>query len=530
MQFPAYGQLNTFQEGDVLSADKMNENFQHLEQQFRGARSIKVDCAAGEKINDAIENGFSDINVSGTCTENLLYEVWPLIVNDGDPNFRDNTKLAPRYLKITGADSTAKIQDATSQAESTIYMNSGTTLLLDNITISGGLYGISVTRNSNLLMSGVTIENFNEMGVRLSDNAWLGVDDGGIIINGDGSRSGIVLGSGPTAWIHRFSISGVQIGLEAGAGSTVLTGGYTISASDVGLRIIDSQFLQYGGSGRDGKITGTSGAAVWVFQGIFNVWDPGALELHDLIGGRGIDLWESKASINNLKLLAFDNTGSGWNPALQLSGGSSAYINGAVISGSTDGALVSISDGSITKIENSTLTVGSASNAIDAYGSTRIVLRNSNISGSVTDNLVNIDQGSTAQIKNSSSISGSVGGALVSTSHGSSSDIRDSTFTLNSGNRALAVQQSSNLEMWNSTLSGTATEELVDVRRLSNAIIRNESKLSQSGSDTPDVRVSNLSFLSVWSDSSINSVDCHMKGTVSADEGTVTTLSSSCTE
>ena len=38
---------NTFSEGDVLSAEKMNENFQYLEQQFRMALATTADCAAG---------------------------------------------------------------------------------------------------------------------------------------------------------------------------------------------------------------------------------------------------------------------------------------------------------------------------------------------------------------------------------------------------------------------------------------------------------------------------------------------------
>ena len=33
----AYAQLNTFIEGDMISAEQMNENFEYLEQQFRGA-------------------------------------------------------------------------------------------------------------------------------------------------------------------------------------------------------------------------------------------------------------------------------------------------------------------------------------------------------------------------------------------------------------------------------------------------------------------------------------------------------------
>ena len=99
----AYAQLNTFSDGDTISAEKMNQNFQHLEQQFRGTRATTVNCAAGGKIGDAISNGYTNITVSGTCTENLLFfEEW------GDNTFA----LAPRYLKLTGADSTAKIVDA----------------------------------------------------------------------------------------------------------------------------------------------------------------------------------------------------------------------------------------------------------------------------------------------------------------------------------------------------------------------------------------------------------------------------------
>ena len=53
----SYAQLNTFKEGDVISAEQMNENFQYLEQQFRGARATTVNCDDGETINGAIENG-----------------------------------------------------------------------------------------------------------------------------------------------------------------------------------------------------------------------------------------------------------------------------------------------------------------------------------------------------------------------------------------------------------------------------------------------------------------------------------------
>ena len=64
-----------------------------------------------------------------------------------------------------------------------------------------------------------------------------------------------------------------------------------------------------------------------------------------------------QGNISNLKMTDFDNTGSSWNSALNISPGSSIYVSSAEISGSTDGVLVNISDGSITEIEDSTLTI-----------------------------------------------------------------------------------------------------------------------------------------------------------------------------
>jgi pectate lyase len=202
----------------------------------------------------------------------------------------------------------------------------------------------------------------------------------------------------------------------------------------------------------------------------------------------------------------------------------------STISGSATDNLVEIWDGSSAEIRDSTLTAGSAGSAIQASGSSRLEFRNSSISGSATDSLVETLDGSSAEIRDSTISGSATEGALIKVAEGSSGQIRDATLTLDSGQNAVSVADSSDLTIRSSTISGTATDALVDVRRVSNLIIRNESTLSQTGSETPDVSVSNLSLLSVWSDSSINSVDCYAKGTVSADEGTVTDLATSCTE
>ena len=214
--------------------------------------------------------------------------------------------------------------------------------------------------------------------------------------------------------------------------------------------------------------------------------------------------------------------------------------------------MIGIYDGSLVGIENSTIMATSASGGLELGGSSRLEFRNSKISGSVTDNLAGVSEGSSAKIEDSSTltitsaeqglrvsdssrlnfrdstISGTVVGALISVDAGSSAEVRDATLTFESGAQAVSVKSSSYLKIRSSTISGTATKELVDVRRVPHLII-DGSTLSQTASDTPDVRVSKLSFLSVFDDSSINSVDCHMKGTVDTDVS-ITDLDTGCTD
>ena len=544
----AYAQLNTFSEGDVISAEQMNENFQYLEQQFRGARAKTVDCDDGETINEAIEKGYTNITVSGTCTENLLYTVWR---DNANEDRLPNNTLAPRYLKISGASIDSKIMDASANTESTISVNSGTTLFLQNITISGGVYGVAAVRNSNLLLSGVKIENFTARGIRVSDSSYLGIDIGGVTIVGSGTGSGLVVETGSSAWFNTATISGVETGIEAIFGSTILTGGYIISASVNGIMLNNSRFMQYGGTGDipadgwTGKITGTSDVAVLVYQGVFDVWDPGALELHDLIGGRGIDLRQSKASINNLKLLNFNNTGSGWNPAIHIGNGSSVNFHNAEISGSTDGQLINIEDGATVSFEKLTLTGESTENdLIGIRRNSHMNFRNSTISGTATNSLISISDSSSAQVRDSSftlsadvtaigltsssnlrlensSITGDGNKTLVSIHHGSYGEIRDTT--LIGGTQNVIDVDQSRLSLRDSSISNKGGDSLLFIHQGSSGIVRDSSltsaseigidvdsgelnfRNSQLAASDRGMRLYQNTFAAIWDGSSVSS-------------------------
>ena len=571
----SYGQLNVFSEGDVVSAEEMNENFQQLEQQFRGTRTTTVNCAAGEKIGDAIDNGYTNITVSGTCAENLQFSMWR---EDSAENSTPTGKLAPRFLRIAGADSSAKIVDTSSNTESTVSVTDGATLLLEDITISGGQYAVNAQHNTNLYLSGVTVENFTEKGIRVGDSALLGIDDDGATIIGTENSTGIELVTGASGWIYSVNISNVDRGLGVYGGSMIYLDSYQISAVSQGISVGNSHVLNSGDG--SASIEGTSDRAVSVSHGVFTNWE-GILEIKNLKGGRGINLWMSQGNIRNLKMLDFNNLGSGWNSAIRVDANSSFILEGAEISGSTDRALIQFSNHSGGGISDSTITATSAGEVvsietgsaveveegsiitatsvgvgISVGGNSLLKFRNSTLSGTATDgSLIGLGDSSSGEIRDSTltlisnedgiRVGGSsrlnlrestisctcTDGNLVKISQGSSAEIRDANLTLNNGKRAIYVAESSDVNIRNTTIFGTATEELIGVTRVSNAILRNESSLGQTSTENPDVSVSNLSFLDVWNNETlINKVDCYNKGYVSANEGIVTDLATSCTE
>ena len=571
----SYGQLNVFSEGDVVSAEEMNENFQQLEQQFRGTRTTTVNCAAGEKIGDAIDNGYTNITVSGTCAENLQFSMWR---EDSAENSTPTGKLAPRFLRIAGADSSAKIVDTSSNTESTVSVTDGATLLLEDITISGGQYAVNAQHNTNLYLSGVTVENFTEKGIRVGDSALLGIDDDGATIIGTENSTGIELVTGASGWIYSVNISNVDRGLGVYGGSMIYLDSYQISAVSQGISVGNSHVLNSGDG--SASIEGTSDRAVSVSHGVFTNWE-GILEIKNLKGGRGINLWMSQGNIRNLKMLDFNNLGSGGNSAIRVDANSSFILEGAEISGSTDRALIQFSNHSGGGISDSTITATSAGEVvsietgsaveveegsiitatsvgvgISVGGNSLLKFRNSTLSGTATDgSLIGLGDSSSGEIRDSTltlisnedgiRVGGSsrlnlrestisctcTDGNLVKISQGSSAEIRDANLTLNNGKRAIYVAESSDVNIRNTTIFGTATEELIGVTRVSNAILRNESSLGQTSTENPDVSVSNLSFLDVWNNETlINKVDCYNKGYVSANEGIVTDLATSCTE
>ena len=504
----AYAIPNTFSEGDVISAEQMNENFESLINSNL-LRSISVNCGEGETINGAIESGYNDITVSGTCNENLLYTVWR--DSKGENEYQPSNKLAPRYLKLSGATADARIVDASANTENTISVNSGATLVLENITVSGGRYGVVATRNSNLLMTGgVAVEGFTERGIRVDDSSYLGVDEGGLTLTGAaGADRGIHLATGSSGWIENMTVSGVNYGLymfKSGMfmNGAIVEGGergfvldlsshltiygddkpvsisnvnnsgiaiwsnshltvaeaavLVVSGGNRGIEIGSSSALNSGGSI---TISQTSDRAISVSSGGFSNWN-GSVTISELIGGRGIDLWQSKANINNLKLLNFSNTGSGWNPAIRVGNASALNLNNSEVSGETDSSLINIDRSSMLEVNNSNIS-GTAGDALIYAGRESLLdLEDSTVSGTAQA-LIGIDRGSTLQIE-SGTLSGTIEDALIGIHRGSSAEIRDeSELTVTNSRKGINVSSNSHLDFKNSQITGTVTESLIQI-------------------------------------------------------------------
>ena len=159
----AYAQLNTFQEGDVISAEQMNQNFEAILKKSMVVRSTTVDCDAGKTINAALTEGYNDITIFGTCNE----EIVAMSLFDGTAIGRQERFPSEPvgHIIITGGEENRGAVLA-SQVSSAFQAS----LQLRNLTVTNR---ISVFANSFLFMKDVThdIAPENEGTLRVAENS-----------------------------------------------------------------------------------------------------------------------------------------------------------------------------------------------------------------------------------------------------------------------------------------------------------------------------------------------------------------------
>ena len=201
------------------------------------------------------------------------------------------------------------IKDNSSNNDSLILVDSGSTLILDNLTLEGGLNGVYGTRNSNVLFDNVNINNFTNRGISIHDSSYLGVDEGGVKIQGDNAEKGILLSTGSSGWIYNAVILNVKKGIEVRGGAMSYIKNFDITGGEQGISVSDAKLLKYDNDGTGlGTISETSDRAIGVYDSIFKNWDPGKLEIRNLTSGRGIDIDRSTVEIRHLEMIGLDSS------------------------------------------------------------------------------------------------------------------------------------------------------------------------------------------------------------------------------
>ena len=93
----AVAQMTTFSQGDILSAGAMNQNFNHLQNQF-ALNKTEVDCSS-DNLTEKINQGYNHLSISGECTvDNIFAGLVDISVFCGHSQ---SNNLVPR-LKISG--------------------------------------------------------------------------------------------------------------------------------------------------------------------------------------------------------------------------------------------------------------------------------------------------------------------------------------------------------------------------------------------------------------------------------------------
>jgi len=245
-----------FQEGGVISAEQMNENFQVAASKLRKGT---VDCSNGETISDKLKE-FNYLVIKGTCTENLNID-WLNRENIPESSDWDSATGISQFVLLTGDPSdgadgiTAKNTD-----ERVIYAHGRISVILQDLTITGGR-GIHGAWGAGIGLERVNVKNSSEEGLLISRSlGYVGES------NFDGNKRGIIAENNATLLVRSSEIlNSNQVGVGVWNGANAILGstpnrdeagvrdfskslGNTISGADTGVVVADSSFLKMMGN------------------------------------------------------------------------------------------------------------------------------------------------------------------------------------------------------------------------------------------------------------------------------------------
>ena len=314
-----FAQLTEFSQGDILSAGTMNQNFKYLEKRFGGFNETTVDCGttgSGSGINAAIKNGYNSIIVKGICKENINW----------DP--KEGKRGALKIRGFSNNQASDKIVDNTSNEHSVIYIGSSTFLKIDNVTISGGRRGINVYGNSHLWADNITVENYTQRGISVSNStAYLG----SVTVDGTQQSSsnemGIRVYDGGFAFIHGTTTVKGNSSNGGGINSsgTILMDGTINLDSNKQSLVIESGGNMGISGGSTTTITNSTSYGIKAYHG--KIWNYGKMTISsNSEGNYAVMIDRSEAYLRNMTI----SGGTGTNPLVEVWQGQ-LTLNGATI-------------------------------------------------------------------------------------------------------------------------------------------------------------------------------------------------------
>ena len=167
-----YAQLNTFQEGDVISAEQMNENFQYLADRF-GISKATVDCNAGATadpssdhyttIMDALVE-HNHLTITGLCNEEVVIQgdqvaadisAWPDERVDEGTNFSDFAAQGRHRLVILEGGAGGSASNGIKQAVNNdqihlVSLRGQISLVISKLRLVGGKSAVDASRGAGL--------------------------------------------------------------------------------------------------------------------------------------------------------------------------------------------------------------------------------------------------------------------------------------------------------------------------------------------------------------------------------------------
>jgi hypothetical protein len=263
--------------------------------------ALTVDCAKGQKVGDAIEradiNKPLTINVRGSCTESVIIS-------------RDNVTIQGGTL--VGPDSSHNVI-TTAAREITI----------NSMTLSGGNYGVSARRQSEVSVLGTTIQNTASHAVRAA-NAAVRVSS----LGGTSPRPCVIEHSGGHGISAEMgaavNVSDCQIHDNAGAGIYAQSNSAVFAiSSTISENHASGVFLEFGSDGilNSNTITSNEPHGVNLFGSAHANMNDNTIT-DNTVNGLGMDRSDVEGAGNSIT----DNKGSG----VAASGSSLALWGGAV--------------------------------------------------------------------------------------------------------------------------------------------------------------------------------------------------------